>query len=112
MKNQYTLCWYAAWSLLVLVATKLDLRNDEVVKEKLANMNLTPITYEDGKSLAQSFGAAFMECSSLTNIGVREIFEQAVRLAFSLEQNKDGSVDIILPPPTMKSANAVAKHES
>jgi hypothetical protein len=48
-----------------------------------------------------------MECSSIANAGVHELFEQAVRLALSTEQNKDGSVDIILPPPTnIKSANA------
>lgn len=67
---------------IVLVGTKLDLRNDAQHVEALAQRNLKPVEYTDGLKLAKEIGAAkYYECSALTMSGVRSLMEGTVRIA-------------------------------
>ena len=51
----------------ILVGTKLDLRDDPVIRDKLSNQNQTPITTEQGNELARKIKAIkYMECSAKT----------------------------------------------
>ena len=43
------------------MATKSDLRNDVNVQERLRERGYSPITIKQGKNLAKSIGAAFIE---------------------------------------------------
>ncbi|KAJ3345497.1 GTP-binding protein Rho1, partial [Entophlyctis luteolus] len=58
---------------IVLVACKADLRHDPQIIQALAMENERPVTYEEGKRVAQQIGAVgFVECSARTGQGVKE----------------------------------------
>ncbi len=65
---------------VILVGTKLDLREDRGTVEKLKKDKLMPITPQQGHSLARQIGAVkYVECSALTREGVHTVFVEAVR---------------------------------
>jgi len=58
----------------------MDLRRDLYYVEKLAKRDQTPITRGQGEKLAKKIGAVkYVECSALTNEGLLEIFDVALR---------------------------------
>lgn len=62
----------------MLVGTKIDLREDKETLDKLKKEKLP--TYEDGVKLAQTIGAKmYLECSALTQEGLKRVFEEAIR---------------------------------
>merc|ERR1712071_553015 len=57
---------------IILVGTKLDLRDDKDTVEKLKDKKLSPITYPQGLAMAKEVGAVkYLECSALTQKGLR-----------------------------------------
>ena len=67
---------------ILLVGTKLDLREDEETVAKLRTNQLTPITYPQGLSMANDVGAVkYLECSAKTNQGLQQVFESAIEIA-------------------------------
>lgn len=65
---------------ILLVGTKTDLRDEPHVLDDLHEKNLKPISYEQGVKLAKDLGAvAYLECSAATQVGVKEIFDFAIR---------------------------------
>ncbi len=65
---------------LILVGTKVDLREDSATVEKLQAKKQTPISFELGLSMVQEINAAkYMECSALTQQGLRAVFDEAIR---------------------------------
>ena len=70
----------------ILVGTKVDLRDDEATVQKLAEKKTAPVTEEKGKQMAQEIGAVrYLECSALTQKGLKEVFDAAIRAALSLD---------------------------
>lgn len=66
--------------LILLVGTKSDLRDDLLVLDKLDDRNQRPITTAQGRALAKELGlVGYLECSAATQIGVKEIFEFAIK---------------------------------
>jgi len=62
----------------ILVGTKIDLRDDKQTLENLKGEKL-PST-EMGKKLAEEIRAeCYLECSALTQEGLRKVFEEAIR---------------------------------
>ena len=52
---------------MILVGTKLDLRDDEKTIEELKEKRLVPITYQQGLQMMEEIGAVkYLECSALT----------------------------------------------
>ena len=52
---------------VILVGTKLDLRDDKETIEKLKEKRLAPITYPQGLQMMKEIGAVkYLECSALT----------------------------------------------
>jgi len=75
---------------IILVGTKVDLREDQGTIEKLAQKKQSPISYEQGLQMAQEIGAVkYMECSALTQTGLKAVFDEAIRA-------------VISPPPVKK----------
>ena len=52
---------------VILVGTKLDLRDDKDTIEKLKKVKMAPITYQQGLKMMKDIGAVqYLECSALT----------------------------------------------
>ncbi|KAF8190353.1 GTP binding protein Cdc42 [Mycena galopus ATCC 62051] len=65
----------------LIVATQIDLRQlrDSSQVEKLAGQRQALISTEEGENLAHELGAAkYVECSAVTQEGLRDVFEEAV----------------------------------
>lgn len=63
----------------ILVGTQCDLRDDPLTLDKLRKSKQKPITSEQGRKLAKTVKArAYVECSALTQRGVKEVFDQAM----------------------------------
>jgi len=75
----------------ILCGNKLDLRDDQETLTKLEKQNQTPVTKKEGIKMAADINAyAYVECSAKTKEGVREVFEEAVRAAFTYVPPKKG----------------------
>jgi len=60
----------------ILVGTKIDLREDKAAESKGEKLPTT----EAGKKLASDIGAeCYLECSALTQNGLKKVFEEAIR---------------------------------
>ncbi|KAF6001533.1 hypothetical protein CCYA_CCYA13G3507 [Cyanidiococcus yangmingshanensis] len=64
---------------IVLVGTKLDLRESYPVVKELEARGETAITAEMGRRLATEIGAIqYLECSALTQVGLKAVFDAAI----------------------------------
>ena len=77
--------------VVILVGTKTDLRGDPHMLDSLTAKKESPITEEKAVKLAKDLNLAkYLECSAATQEGVKQVFEDAVQLAFNPpEQNSD-----------------------
>ena len=63
----------------ILVGTQEDLREDPSTIEQLKRMKHAPVTREQGLKLAKNVRAArFVECSALTQKGLKNVFDEAI----------------------------------
>ncbi len=68
----------------MLVGTKIDLREDKESIEKLKNIKLSPITRNEGLKLQKEIAATkYVECSALTQNGMRNVFDEAIRAVWN-----------------------------
>jgi small GTP-binding protein len=74
----------------ILVGTKIDLRNDSAIIAKLAAKGQTTLEKERGVALAMELGTEYLECSALTQEGLKEVFARAIHLAINkpVKENK------------------------
>ena len=79
--NQLVLIWldlnlvFHFW-----LGTKIDLRDDPNTIQALQKQNLAPVRREQGLKLAKKIKAyAYVECSALTQKGLHQVFEEAIR---------------------------------
>lgn len=67
---------------IILVGTKIDLREDEEAIERLADKKMKMVQYEDGTGKASEIGAwKYVECSALTQVGLKNVFDEVIRCA-------------------------------
>ncbi|KAI9318865.1 P-loop containing nucleoside triphosphate hydrolase protein [Zopfochytrium polystomum] len=73
---------------VILVCCRKDLREDAATLADLAQYHETPITISEGITTAERIGAyRYVECSSVTGEGVKELLEHAARASrIPLEQ--------------------------
>uniref|UniRef100_A0A914WJV8 Ras-related C3 botulinum toxin substrate 1 n=1 Tax=Plectus sambesii TaxID=2011161 RepID=A0A914WJV8_9BILA len=65
---------------IILVGTKLDLRDDRNTIETLREQRLAPISYSQGMAMAKEINAVkYLECSALTQMGLKQVFDEAIR---------------------------------
>ncbi|ESO86174.1 hypothetical protein LOTGIDRAFT_207113 [Lottia gigantea] len=82
---------------IILVATKKDLREDRSVIRSLAQTDQKPISQQDGLAMKDKISAyAYLECSSKTRDGVKEVFETATRAALQTKRQKKKPICVVL----------------
>lgn len=65
---------------IVLVGTKLDLRDDKETIDKLKEKKLSPISTAFGLQMGKEIAAVkYLECSALTQKGLKQVFDEAIR---------------------------------
>lgn len=81
---------------IILVGNKKDLRNDPNTIKELGKMKQEPMRPEEGRAMAEKINAfAYLECSSKSKEGVREVFETATRAALQVKKKKKGGCFIL-----------------
>jgi Ras-related C3 botulinum toxin substrate 1 len=74
---------------IILVGTKSDLRNDENTVSSLAAKGLRVITKEEAEQRVREINAVkYMECSALTQEGLKNVFDEAIRAALNKPKPK------------------------
>eukprot|EP01100_Stratorugosa_tubuloviscum_P005685 TRINITY_DN252_c1_g2_i1.p1 TRINITY_DN252_c1_g2~~TRINITY_DN252_c1_g2_i1.p1 ORF type:complete len:201 (-),score=103.44 TRINITY_DN252_c1_g2_i1:360-962(-) len=74
---------------LVLVGTKIDLREDKTTMENLKGEKLP--TSDQARELMKQIGARqYCECSALTQQGLKQVFETAIRTQWSSDDAGNG----------------------
>nr|NP_001027963.1 Rac4 protein [Ciona intestinalis]CAD48478.1 Rac4 protein [Ciona intestinalis] len=69
---------------VVLVGTKLDLRDDQEFVAKLEEKNLSPIATAQGLQMQNDIRAVkYLECSALTQAGLQAVFIEAAEAALN-----------------------------
>ena len=65
----------------LLLGTKIDLRDDPATLQMIRDRDRSsPISAKQGMQKAKEIGAVkYVECSALTQKGLKEVFEEAVR---------------------------------
>merc|ERR1712146_861598 len=76
----------------ILVGTKQDLRGDEETISKLAANGQKPISTEEARELSKELMAyKYLECSALTQNGLKQVFDDAIRCALADDSRPGGS---------------------
>ena len=91
-RRQVRLWWVASveGSIFLCQGTKLDLRDDPETISRLRAHRLAPITHAQGLQMAKEIKAVqYLECSALTHVGLKKVFDEAIRV-------------VLCPPPTKK----------
>jgi len=69
---------------ILLVGTKSDLRKDEATKKQLTQRNQAMVTLDKANEMAKAVGAVkYLECSALTQEGLKQVFDDAIRAAMA-----------------------------
>jgi len=82
---------YCPGTPIILVGTKMDLRDDP---KTLSSLRGSPISFDDGLQLSTELSrdlgqrVLFMECSACTRQGLPEVFQKAVQQALNVAQAK------------------------
>ncbi|XMA14774.1 hypothetical protein WAI453_007565 [Rhynchosporium graminicola] len=78
---------------IILVGTKLDLREDPATLESLRQKRMEPVSYDQALIIAKEIRAhKYLECSALTQRNLKSVFDEAIRAVLSPR-----------PQPTKKS---------
>ena len=79
---------------IILVGTKIDLREDKEMINRLAEKRLAPVSHQQGMQLAKEIKALkYLECSALTQTGLKAVFDEAIRAHLQPNGGKGGKKD-------------------
>jgi cell division control protein 42 len=63
----------------LIIGTRIELRDDSSVIEKLSRQQMGPIVTEQGEAFAREIGAVkYLECSARTKEGLKKVFDEAI----------------------------------
>jgi len=82
---------------IILVGTKSDLRGDDAMGQQLAAKGLRMITPEESQARQREIGAvSYMECSALTQEGLKNVFDEAIRAAMNKKVERPSSCSCVV----------------
>merc|ERR1712046_310836 len=82
---------------VILVGTKSDLRNDSETQAQLRAKNLHAVASSEIENMVQDINAVkYIECSALTQEGLKNVFDEAIRAALYKPKKKKGKRCTIL----------------
>uniref|UniRef100_A0A8D8ZRG4 Ras-related C3 botulinum toxin substrate 2 n=2 Tax=Cacopsylla melanoneura TaxID=428564 RepID=A0A8D8ZRG4_9HEMI len=88
---------------IILVGTKIDLRDNTEVLKRLREMRQSPVSYAMGRNMAKEIGAVqYMECSSFSLESVKTVFDEAIRCTYPTNPQAN---DLPSTYPTNRQAN-------
>ena len=65
---------------IILVGTKLDLRDDKETIDKLKEKKMSPVTTAQGLQMGKEISSVkYLECSALSQKGLKQVFDEAIR---------------------------------
>jgi len=74
------ICHHAPGIPIVLVGTKLDLREDKGTADALRARKMEPVSYEQALAVSREIGAVkYLECSALTQRNLKSVFDEAIK---------------------------------
>ena len=81
----------------ILVGTKLDLRDNPAEVERLRDRRQTPISTTQGEAMRKRVTAVvYKECSALTQQGLKDIFDEAIKVVLFPEPKKSTKTKCIV----------------
>jgi len=82
---------------IILVGTKTDLRGDEATQKSLSSKGQSMKSEGDGQALAREIQAVkYLECSALTQEGLKAVFDDAIRAALNKPVKKKPTKCLLL----------------
>jgi small GTP-binding protein len=82
---------------ILLVGTKADLRNDQSMISQLQAKGLHVISQEEALRMTKEIGAVnYLECSALTQEGLKNVFDEAIRAALAKPAKKKSGGCVLL----------------
>jgi len=76
----------------LLIGTKIDLRTDTETLARLQDKRMAPVTTTQAESLAKEIGAVrYLECSALTQQGLKNVFDEAIRTVLNPDKYKSAA---------------------
>ncbi|CAF0746601.1 unnamed protein product [Didymodactylos carnosus] len=81
----------------LIVGTQVDLREDPQTMDKLQKSRQKPITSDQGDKLARELRAVkYVECSALTQKGLKNVFDEAILAALEPPKKSKKSTCLLL----------------
>jgi small GTP-binding protein len=97
---------------ILLIGTKIDLRDDPHVLDELDEQGFKPISEQEAAQLAKSLGIVnYLECSAASQKGVREVFDCAIKSVIAPEEESPEEFtkeDTNLPSGTANNNNTTS----
>ena len=80
------ICHHAPTTPFILVGTKMDLRDDDETIAQLRAKGWSPISQSAGQQkCAELKGFKYLECSALTQKGLKAVFDESIRCVMARE---------------------------
>jgi small GTP-binding protein len=70
-------------AVILFVGTKSDLHDSPAHVDKLATCGKAVVNEDEAKELAAKAGARYVRCSALTRVGLKEVFDTAIRETYA-----------------------------
>ena len=91
---------------IILVGTKLDLRDDKPTIDGLRQKRMEPVSYEQALAVSRDIRAhKYLECSALTQRNLKSVFDEAIRWEWTRHEDFECLVlmfhrAVLTPRPT------------